>query len=501
MCLSRQQTSRRWNWDGDEIDHDTIVPSSRSVPGRENKGRYEIDVREFLVTEKNAVMRKALAERIATASGDAKRFNAREVGAFDFRADTIVRWVGDYIRYTADRPSRRQTAPGVWQFPDETLHVKAGDCEDRALLLASLLLASGVSAYNIRVALGRMVFRGAKKEVAAFDHVWVVYKREDGDWDVLEPVKMPKRRPRAKSAEHSTMLSVPFEYEPHFLFNSDHLWRVRATCGKTRFSRRVRRRAAWKRLDPAFAGDVHWSVIDDALAPWGREVVDGVRRTFSTPFGIRVDGLDFPSRYDPIDHFDNCMIVDGWERVQQRLQAFVVTKDLKTFGNAAHGIADFYAHSSYGNFASSAGNSLVPFDPAWLDSDLDAHLARPAAYDVGPFDLTSGRFSRGSLWGNRPLTDIPAVWNGQLVSGRYAHSRDSHSFFERFTWIPKRIRERPDFWKCAGVPHHEEMAVDTAKGENTLYDAASYAKQFVKRRAAAVNHVRAAFKGAWNHDP
>ena len=54
-----------------------------------------------------------------------------------------------------------------------------------------------------------------------------------------------------------------------------------------------------------------------------------------------------------------------------------------------------------------------------------------------------------------------------------------------------------DFWKCAGTPHHEEMAVDTAQGENKLFDAARYAKQFELRQAAAVAHVRQEFVRGW----
>src|SRR5690606_33105086 len=107
----------------------------------------------------------------------------------------------------------------------------------------------------------------------------------------------PTKRPRFPrgNAELALLTSAPFEYEPHFLFNIDHLWRVPTTAGRQRFSRRVRTRDCWARFDPAFAGHVHWSIIDDALAPWGREVVDGVRRSFTTLFGNKIADLDFPS--------------------------------------------------------------------------------------------------------------------------------------------------------------------------------------------------------------
>jgi hypothetical protein len=61
MCftLAKILPHDRWNWDGDRIVHECIVPSSRPVPGYLlKKSSYDIDVREFLVTERNEVMRR-----------------------------------------------------------------------------------------------------------------------------------------------------------------------------------------------------------------------------------------------------------------------------------------------------------------------------------------------------------------------------------------------------------------------------------------------------------
>jgi hypothetical protein len=43
---SRLKRLRRWNWDGERIIHESIVPSSRPVV-MQQKGWYDIDVREF----------------------------------------------------------------------------------------------------------------------------------------------------------------------------------------------------------------------------------------------------------------------------------------------------------------------------------------------------------------------------------------------------------------------------------------------------------------------
>jgi hypothetical protein len=67
MCftLSKIAPHDRWNWDGDHIIHECIVPASRPVPGYPpKKSSYDIDVREFLVSERNEVMRKTLRKDI-----------------------------------------------------------------------------------------------------------------------------------------------------------------------------------------------------------------------------------------------------------------------------------------------------------------------------------------------------------------------------------------------------------------------------------------------------
>ena len=64
MCLHHPVIANlsQWNWDGDRIVFDSIVPSSRLPIGRKGGAQYDIDVREFLVTENNAIMKRTLKE-------------------------------------------------------------------------------------------------------------------------------------------------------------------------------------------------------------------------------------------------------------------------------------------------------------------------------------------------------------------------------------------------------------------------------------------------------
>ena len=88
--------------------------------------------------------------------------------------NTLYGWVGDNIQYTYD--SDVYGVEEYWQFPYETLNLGTGDCEDQAFLLCSLIRASGTSAENVFVALGKV----------DGGHAWVILKTEGG-WRTFEP--------------------------------------------------------------------------------------------------------------------------------------------------------------------------------------------------------------------------------------------------------------------------------------------------------------------------
>jgi hypothetical protein len=95
------------------------------------------------VTHDNAVPRRTLQADLPAflkeIRGDLGLFQSRGQSAFDYRANILAAFVSSKIKYRA----RKSKDP--WQFPDETLFLKSGDCEDRALLIASLLLARGAA--------------------------------------------------------------------------------------------------------------------------------------------------------------------------------------------------------------------------------------------------------------------------------------------------------------------------------------------------------------------
>ena len=497
MCFSFSKVHQpsRWNWDGDRIVHESIIPSSRPPIGRSG-GNYDIDAREFLVSERNVVMRRTLEvdirKFIAKLPGASwELFRSRDAGSFDFRAHIITEYVSRKIEYL------RSDGLDPWQFPEETLSLKSGDCEDRALLIASLLLASGISSFNVRVALGK--FRAwVKGKRQDFDHVWVMYKDEAGCWQLIEPAHASKIEKQAKTGN---AMPEKAEYIPLYLFNDVHLWRVQPPSAREKNIAADLKRN-WSSLHPEFAGWVHKSLLNKALTPdicppW---VLSALNRHFIGILGQKrliVDDVDFPTSYDPRQHFDNGYIAEGWQGVKERLQQFEQAgpANLDAFHLAAHAIADFYAHTSYAHFGRVNGGNLELFDPDNAASGL------PKSPDYSPgttFDLQ--KFSRNDQVNNGTAADAVKSWQGKIISGRYAQKGDSHGITERITFIPPDLLKARDFPSRGLLPHHNEIAVDedTRGKEHVLYaDNKVYAEQYRLRYDAAARHIGEAFKKHW----
>jgi hypothetical protein len=488
-----------WNWDGDRIVHDCIVPKTRPVVGRTGRDAfYDIDVREFLLGDRNAMLRRAVDEEIPLMlkqhrGAHVERYKGNGPGSFDYRASVVSQFVANQVHYlpvgdTID----------AWQFPDETLHLKGGDCEDRAILLAALMIASGVSPYNVRVALGKVYldrYDGTSKE---HDHAWVVYKTEANRWTVVDPPVHAKDASKVgarRKTKPKRRALRSTRYVPWYVFNDAHLWEIGPSSRRP--FREVALRRKWKRMHPRFHGDVHHTIVDNALSQANAPqwVIDDVNRHFFSVFGQTIDAPDNFTQhaYDSFDHFDNAYIDESWARVQERLSQFRSDNhaNLDAFAWAAHGIADFYAHSSYGHFAKEDGDRLITFD----HDDPGACLDQQPDYSQSGFDLGNGEFSVNSAWtGNK--SQVPGLWSGRLISGRYCQHGDSHDMLERLTPSPSYL-DNPG--RRMTMPHHNEIAVDEDKPDDAhiLYSGKTYADQFARREKTAIEHIRKVFAENW----
>lgn len=203
-----------FDWAGTRIlQKNTVLPDKRRVFNNSDT-LVPTDLREWVTPGDREEIRRALAE--TTLPHD------RKPGSFDKRAMTVWRWVTDNIEYTEDAGEQRLV--DFWQFPAETIAVRRGDCEDCAFLLGSLLIASGISSYCVRIVLGTVT----QESAAAVPHAWPVYKDETGRWCLLEAT-LPAGTPldELPSAEAcASRHTGPPTYTPILCVNSEHVWQV-----------------------------------------------------------------------------------------------------------------------------------------------------------------------------------------------------------------------------------------------------------------------------------
>jgi hypothetical protein len=203
-----------YNWEGDLILQDSAVDNKRYVIGRRQP--ITTDIREWISFGDNIIMKEVLSEL----RGKHGLPRSKKPGDFDKRAIVIWRLIARQIKYVHDTTKYKKD--DFWLFPPETWQIKQGDCEDGSFLLASLLIASGISPFCVRVVLGE-AFDGDGKPLGG--HCWPVYKNESGVWCILESTldSVPSRMP---SADKLAGEGQQFRYKPMYCFNAHHLWEI-----------------------------------------------------------------------------------------------------------------------------------------------------------------------------------------------------------------------------------------------------------------------------------
>jgi predicted transglutaminase-like cysteine proteinase len=200
------------NWTGDVILKDTVVYDKRAVIC--NPGLYiPTDIRAWLSSTKSEVIADSLQDIVLP--------SARQAGTFDQRAWKIWEYVALSVQYITDKTTFG--LEDIWLFPEETLILKKGDCEDSAFLLATMLLASGISEHCVRVVLGRISTPGG-----SYGHAWVVYQNESGLWCLLEST-LDDIPSGLTPADPFIRPGNQYQYQPQFCLNASHLWSIGST--------------------------------------------------------------------------------------------------------------------------------------------------------------------------------------------------------------------------------------------------------------------------------
>jgi len=168
--IDRTGDAEFWN---DKHPRAPIVYEGRPIPG--STRMFAMDVRRFFWSD-DVVLQGILS--------GAAFDNARAATDNDARAYFVQVAVCRMIQYVGDETIQGKQIQEFWTFPAETIARRVGDCEDGAILIASLCANLGIPLHRIRVAAG-MVRPGAG--AADGGHAWATYLREsDNEWIALD---------------------------------------------------------------------------------------------------------------------------------------------------------------------------------------------------------------------------------------------------------------------------------------------------------------------------
>lgn len=166
----------------------------------EKTGNYSIDVRNFFAPY------DANVPKVLGATNDDKAFNAQKL-------------VRERVTYVPDKT--RIGIEEYWAYWYETWERKAGDCEDGAILMANILLASGVPYWRIRLNAGSVNGGG---------HAYLTYCREtDNQFVVLDWCYWPNNLPIAQRKLHKDEQNYDDEEKNFYIWFS---WNLKYCFGK-----------------------------------------------------------------------------------------------------------------------------------------------------------------------------------------------------------------------------------------------------------------------------
>jgi hypothetical protein len=133
------------------------------------RGRYSMDIRNLILNRSYILDTVVAAKSKKNAQGN----------NYDEMAKALLNFVIDHMTYKSD--DSVYDKPEFWQHPEITLAMGIGDCEDGALLLASLMRVAGIPAYRVKLCAGWVKSSGGQE-----GHAYVIYLADDNKWYTLD---------------------------------------------------------------------------------------------------------------------------------------------------------------------------------------------------------------------------------------------------------------------------------------------------------------------------
>ena len=163
MFMNEQELENWWN---NKHPKKPIIYGGREMPKRD--GKISIDVRKMFWSKDYMLFDVIEKEKLLKRNFDDTVLACQQYIVKNYKYESDVNSVG-YNEY--------------WQFPNETLYLKMGDCEDGSLLMASLICSAGVPEWRVRCNAGFVL---DDKNIQQ-GHAYVTYCREtDDNWVICD---------------------------------------------------------------------------------------------------------------------------------------------------------------------------------------------------------------------------------------------------------------------------------------------------------------------------
>ena len=156
-----------------------IIYTGRALRGESYRKQIDADVKTFIKKD------DAILWHVITQVG-LRRDSPNET------AHAIQNFVCNFLKYKFDDES--VDCPEFWQFPFESIQSEIGDCEDGAILIASLLINAGIPSWRVKVCAAQViadpVFAPSDSELGG--HAYCIYLADRSDsernleWVILD---------------------------------------------------------------------------------------------------------------------------------------------------------------------------------------------------------------------------------------------------------------------------------------------------------------------------
>ncbi|MFX1390527.1 MAG: DUF4332 domain-containing protein [Promethearchaeota archaeon] len=195
-----------------------IIYTGRALRAEAYKRQIDVDVKAFI--KKN----DAILWHVVTQVG-LRKDTPNET------ALAIQNFVCNFLKYKYDDLTAE--VPEFWLFPFESIQAEIGDCEDGAILIASLLINAGIPSWRVKVTAAEVIadpiFAPSDSEVGGHSYCLYLADRPDSerklewvilDWCYLQDPEVPiEKKPLARDGGTEGAYK-----DVLFTFNDEYSW-------------------------------------------------------------------------------------------------------------------------------------------------------------------------------------------------------------------------------------------------------------------------------------